>query len=550
MGIFNSTLTSGAGSSGSGALGSFKLKAGAAVAAEACVLIGMNGKGYQARTTDYAVVTNLTPGTEPVSTATGRIVAETSTGANANNTAGGIGWLFNRHAVLQGQGADGSIYVVTTASSNQQLVLRKFSPTGDVIKAISLHALAEQCTGQSMAFLSNGNIVVTWLKNSSGGVAFMVVTPDLVQVASNTAVGTAADSGLGFSYGWQLSRVVALDGGGFAFTYLAQPDQKLAIFTNAGVLVSNASVKTWTGVTNPVYAQIEKLSNGNLVIAAKSNYTTSAGFYYGIWTPAGAQVLAMTQLEATGQLFAPEIAVMNGYFCIARQDAGTVIRATVFNNAGAVQGAAFSGATGISAGHYIKLLSDGAQFLLLWQNSTGSLMQFTKIPVTGAAGAITTNITTSVSPYNGPLDAFVENGIVVVVTQNAAINKPCFFSVYVDTGVLTSVYGTVFGVTPTTCGNSQHVIPGGDFSFICLYDTASPSALNLFVSKYGNTSIAGASGAATPEGGYIYISSAAGVYSIAEMKGSSSKSFDHTSGSNIYGNKGAVLTNGLVLKGM
>lgn len=531
-----------------GSGGSIKLLAGATFQQMDGVQLGVDGKAYPIKTTDYSVVTNCTPGVALTSTATGRIVAETNIGLDINSGSQGSA-AFSRQALLQG-GRDNSIYVIGPYSSTSGIRLQRYSAIGALIKSVNIDTDANTCTNQSMAFLSNGNIVISWVTGSAGVVRFAVYTPELLQVIYNNNVGAAAAGVLGFGYGWQLSRVVALDGGGFAFTYLAPPDQKLAIFSNAGMLISNASIKTWTGTTNPVYAQIEKLSNGNLVIAARSSYTTAAGFFYGIWTSAGAQILAFTQLEATGTNAAAEISIIAGYFCIARQDTGSVLRATVFDNAGAVQGAAFSGANAVSGFHRVKLLNDGVQFLMLWQTSTGSLVQFTKLPITGSANASTTNVTPSTTTYNSTFDAFYENGFVVGLAQSqSAGTAPTLFSINVATGSLTDASTNTFGTVPITNGTSQRIISGGDFAFVTLYEVFSSSAINLFVGKWANSAIVGSALAATGADTLVSVGHA-DAYPINQLKGSQSKAFDHTSGANIYGNSGAILNYGLILNGM
>jgi hypothetical protein len=526
--------------------GKFQVRAGALLALNDGIQLGVDGKGYPIKTTDYSVVTNCTPGTPITSTATGQIVAETTLGGTAP-------LAIHRQAVALD--SDGSIFAVGTNSTTNGVKVYKYSPTGALLKSAVVDTTASLTNCVSIGILSNGNIVVAYIVGQDPAPAkFAILTPNLQPVVAATLIGNAAGSGLGFSYGWQLSNLVTLDNGGFAVCYQAAApvtSQMLSIYDNAGAAVYNAAVKTWTGVTNPVYTRIAKLSDGNIVIACRSMFTTSAGMWHGIFSPVGAPVLAMALINAGVVTNNAMISISVGanFYSLARYENGNVV-AYVYSNAGALQGAPFTAATTTPANsNQIKLLWDGTQFLFLWQNSNGSLMQFTKLPTAGA-GYTTYDITATTSQYNSYIDAFYENGIIVGVSQGVGAARPFVWSVYVETGTLVADAVNLFGSTPTTLGSTHAVIAGGDFSFICLYDYGSTAALNLFVGKYGNTSIIGAALAAAGVNTLVSVGQGTGAYAINQLRGSPSRSFDHTSGANIYGNKGAILRNGLVLRGM
>lgn len=466
----------------------------------------------------------------------------------------------HRQAVLQGP--DGAIYTLAANAVNGSnygcgTKISKFSAAGALIKSVVIETDATNpAYCPSLAFLSNGNIVAGYvIGTSSAPLKFTILTPDLVTVVALTTVGTSASSGLGFGWGWQASNFVALDGGGFAVCFQKDSpasSQMLAIYDNAGTQVFNASIQTWTGTTERVYTRIAKLSNGNIAIVSRSKFTTTVGLYHGIYSPTGTQVKAMTQVDAGNVTAAQmsEIATLPGFYAFTQFENGNV-KVYVFDNTGTLQGAAFSAAT--TNGFSLKLLTDGTQFLLLWANSNGSLMQLSKLPTTGS-GYITYNITANTTQYNNWHDAFYENGFLVGVSSpGSGAVKPFIWSVYVSTGVLVANDVNAFGSAPTTASNWMAIIPGGDFSFICLYDydlTNSTNKQNLLVGKYGNTAIIGSALAAAGVGTLVSVGQGAGAYAINTLKGTPSKVFDHTSGANIYGNKGAILKNGLVLRGM
>lgn len=532
------TLT-GAFGAGTISQGVFNLKAGANISQNDALELGPDGKAYPVQVTDYAAVANVNYGTPQTNAATGQIVAQTQVVA-AQTTA------YYRQAVLNG--ADGSIYTVTAnAPGPAGVLLSKYSAAG----ALLAQAIAEPTAAfvaQQAFFLNNGNICVFANSPGVGGTpSFWIYDPNLVQIKGMTSL---PETSIG-PYG----QAVALSGGGFAIVYQQNANpllSRLVAYDNAGnVVLAPVTIWTRTGTTGMQFHRMAQLSNGNLVIAVSSTNTVSSiGLYHGIVTTGGASVLAFTNLDPIGSGSAgliPEISVTADYYAVSRAN-GTNQLAWVFDNTGTLRGSGFSAPTTIGTGmNTTKLVTDGTQFWMIWPRSSDSKEVLTKLPTTGT-GYVTTALA-GTGFYNLAVDAFCENGLIAAVAlSSAAANPPLLWVINAMSGQLVSQSVTNIGSTSSTGGQYQRVIPGGDFSFICLYDYASTASTNLCVGKYANTAVMGVAQAFAAPNALVPCAGIAGGYAANYIKGSPSKTFDN-SATNIYGNKGALLNYGVVLKG-
>lgn len=518
----------------------FRLKAGTAITQNDLLELGPDGKCYPVQVTDYAAVNQVTYGTAQTNAATGQIVAQTQVVA-------GQTLAYSRQAVLQGD--DGSIFTFTNNSGANGLLLSKYSAAGALVSSVTVDATATAYTNQHILKLSNGNIAVAAFTGTA--LSYAVYDQNLNLVKAFTSVGEASSSAY-FS-------ACALSTGGFAVAYQQNTNQllsRLATFDNTGTAVlAPTTIWTRTGTTGTQYHRMAQLSNGNLAVAVSSTNTVSSiGLFHGVVTTAGVSVLAFTSLDTTSVSIIPELSVMTGYYAISRPNNGNQL-GFVFDNTGALQGAGFTaattaGATGGTTLNLTKLVNDGTAFYLIWPRSSDSKEVLTKLPVTGT-GYSTTIITTSgtLSNYNLYIDAFYENGFIVGVSVVNANYQPALWVARTDTGALVSTSVTFFGALPgTNAGQYQRVIPGGDFSFICLYDYASTAGTNLAVGKYANTAVMGVAQAAAAADALVPVAGVAGGYAANYVKGSASKAFDHLT-TNINGNKGTLMNYGTVLKG-
>lgn len=534
MGQVSGGLSSSAGI----AQGVFNMIAGATIAQNDLVQLGPNGKAYPVQCTDNAAVTNVSYGTQQNSTATGQIIGATQVEAVQSQAQ-------SRHALLQGD--DGSVFTFSRGSGSYQS-LSKYSAAGALLGNVQLDVGVSNnsYSNHHLFRLSNGNICVVAHDGTTSRVRFAIFTQSLVQVLALTSIpedAVAAD--VYFS-------ACALSGGGFAIVYRQNANSllsRLVTYDNAGtVSLIPTTIWTRTGTTGTQYHRMAQLSSGDLVIAVSSaNTVSSIGLFHGIVTTAGVSVKAFTNLDPASSAVIPELSVMTGYYAIGRHN-GLNNTAYVFGNTGLQQGAGFSGTNGNGADSAkSKLINDGTAFWLIWPRSSDSKEVLTKLPTAGI-GYVTTDITTSgTSNYNLTLDAFIENGMIFGISQVSGA-QPAFWVVSLATQQLFAASSTKISGAGGTPDGYIRAIPGGDFSFITLFGYSTTASTQFHVGKYANTAVMGVAQTGGAADGLTSIAGVAGGYAANYIKGSPSKSFDH-SAANIMGNKGAIMNYGAVLKG-
>ncbi len=517
---------------------SLKIQANEDIAAGDLVEIdAVAGKGSRVRVTDYAVVPTMIYGTAQTSTATGRIVAQTT-------VISGQTQAYSRQAVVQI--SDGSIFTLTNYSPSNGIKLNKYSPSGTLLGTVAVNTTSNSFYNHHLLLLSNGNLAC--LYQYTGPLTYAVYDQSLALVKTATNVSeNASTASFCFS-------AVALDGGGFAIVYQQEADlllTRLNTFDNTGTQVL-APTTIWarTGTAGAQRHRMGQLSDGNLAIVVTcTSGTGSVGLNHGIVTTGGASVLAFNNKDTVAVSSLPELSILPGYYCFSYAN-GTNQLAYVCNNAGTVQGAGFSAgpATGAS-NNKTRIVNDGTTFYLLWHRQSDTASMLTKLPTTGT-GDVSAMLSTT--PYNHFLDAFCENEAIVFATMaGSGAATPYLYVASISTMALVGTSGTAFGVAASaTNGQYQRLIPGGDSSFICLYDYATAAATHLCIGKYANTAIVGVANASASAGGLCDVSQNSGAYSCNPIMGSPSKAFDMSATTTLYGNKGTVLNNGVVLKGM
>lgn len=536
----NPSVGSSSGSSGI-SKGIFSLKAGASIANNDVLELGPDGKCYPAQCTDYAAIANCNYGTAQTNAATGQIVAQTQV------TNGQLYSTVMRYPLLTD--SDGNVYAVTANAGfgSTGLMLAKYSPLGALLGQVTIDTNSNVKNPKAF-FLSSGDIAVVGDFGQSGnGFKFAIYDKNLGVVCAPTNIAENP-------YNGSVTDAIPLSGGGFAIVYQPNASQlttRMVVYGNTGAVVTApVTIFTRTGTTASAYHAIAQQSDGNIAVAChSSNSTGSQGLFYGVVTTAGASVSAFANLNvSTSWNEQPAVVAMAGYVCVAKNIAAAMT-AYVFNNAGVQQGGTFSSATTVTDFGKMKLMAGGGAFWLIWPRNTDSKEVLTKLPTTGTNFS-TTDISTTTTQYAFRIDAFYENGFIVGVSQpGAGAIAPTMWVVSTTTMSLISKSGTTFGAAPaTTSGYWMTAIPGGDFSFICLYDYASSAATNFCVGKYANTAIMGVAQSASAADGLVNVGGIAGAYAANPLKGSPSKAFDH-SATNIYGNKGSLMNYGTVLKG-
>ena len=494
---------------------------------------GYYGKAYKVRVSNFAAIGNVDYGTAETSSATGRIVAQTSVVASQSVA-------YARQAVTID--SSGNIFTLTDAAASAGLRLSKFAPSGALLGYVDIVTVGQRYN-HHILLLSNGNIACVWWITSS--LEYAVYDANLVNVSALANIATVPSA---------YFAACALSGGGFAVLYQQNTSPLLSCirtYDNSGVsTLAETTVWTRTGTTGTQYHRMLQLSSGNLAIAVSSNNTApSTGLYYGVITTAGVSVKSFTSLDATGSMtWYPNIAVMTGYFAVGMAN-GTNQKAYIFDNSGTQQGSAFSAATtaGVDSNR-TKIVSDGTAFWLIWQRNTDSKCCTTKLPTSGT-GYTTVVTTTSTTQYGFYLDAFYENGLICAISTTSANTAPTFWVISTATGGLIDPAGTTFGVAPGTNGGSYpRVIAGGDRSFIALYDYATTAGTLLCIGKYAKTAVIGVVQATAAASSTVRMYSQAGAYEINAVNGAVA-GFDHTTNS-LTGNKGAILPLGVTLRGI
>jgi len=477
------------------------------------VLAGTPAQLYSANVTDYVTV------------AAAGSAAVASTTYSANGTANGGTVHRNMLAVNP---VDGSFLIADTYQATTAGVTAwKYGQTGTLVGSVVLDSTATSLTSIQIVPLSNGNYAVLWAQ-ASAAMYFAIIDQNLnVVVAKTQIIATVGANPLPSPF------LLPLSGGGFAVTYTiagAPGGLYLVIYTNAGAVVAGpvsipgvASQNSGNG--NGIATRLAQLSNGNIAIAILDSNTKIMA--YALYSIVGVPVIAYTALTGatSAQSWAiPEISVLPGFFCISvGNGTPSTVSAYVMNNAGQLQGAAFTLAGGNQQG---RLINDGTNFWLLYNTGTASFS--VKMPVTG------TNFVSSSLGAATFVDAFYERGMIVLTNGTNAY----VFSVAAS-GVLTLLSTAAFVV-------SSMVKAGiGDFCAICMAGGKFSITKYLSASIVGLASVAVAAGNA---GQLVSFNPGPGSYLANPLAGSPTKAFDH-SGATYIGNKGTLFSNAATLKG-
>lgn len=484
---------------------------GNAIAANDLLELAANGLLYPVQVSDFAAVANQ--GTA--------VVAQTA--VSAFSTSGN-----NSNAVLAA--SDGSVYAaVANATVNDGIKLAKYLSNGSLFGSVVLDATTTTVSNSPVVIqLANGNIAVLWANTTGTFLNFAIVDQFLNVIVAKTAIDSL-DAGLTFS-------ASALTGGGFAVAY-SKTNPFLAVYTNAGgVTLAGAALNNAAafGIATPGLA-IAQLSNGNLAIGIAT--TTAAKLLgYAITTAAGANVVGCTILNAGGAAAGTSVQVsaLTGFFAIANAR-GASSNAYVLNNAGVLQGGAYTDAVNVSANGG-QLVNDGAQFWFLYGTATATLMMIASLPVAGA-NFIASNVAVAAQ---AAFVAFYDRGYVVMYNAGST----GFF--YVIPALTGGNIGAVVSLAGPATVSNPGIRPGGDATAV-LINNASVS-----VYKYANTAIVGVSQqilAAGNSGTALLFSMGPGAYPTNAIAGTVGKAFDHTA-TNIVANKGVMLSNSAALKGI
>jgi hypothetical protein len=551
-----------AGAGGAGAADYISATAGGTIAQGQVVAMRSDGQVLAAARTDYAAQANLgAVGSFPVTYDTT-----------------GVSQGIDRLPLLGD--STGDFYVVGPNSGADGLVVYKYSPLGVLLWSAVVNSASSACYQPKLLFLSNGNLLVAYIVGSApGSVRFAILTTSLSVVLAETTVASAEFPNNGGNF---LS-VVALTAGGFALCYQSNAstlDIELGIYSNSGTAtfgpatISNNSPTP--GIQAPAPVAMAQLTNGNLLIAynalnsatGAASSTSNAIVGYGIWSTSGTQVLAFSASApsgfptgaATGNYYRAEISVLgSGYAAVMFADNASCPFILVLNNAGAIQGSAYVGtaASGVGNSPNCKLLNDGTQFYFLFTPASPDT-EAGIITIT-SGGAATLNqqipallaVTWGGSPPVDAIDAYIENGLMIGVfyrsgSGGSGAAAEFFVIQLADFSTLTPVTAL-----PTGQGYGYpSIISAGDNCFALVMEDSATPAMSLSVVKYCDTCILGVANSSATRGGQVQIVVDPESYNTLLLVGTPVVKFDHTSGSTLPGNKGVLLSYGLVLVGM
>jgi len=485
-----------------------------AINANDLLLLNAAGKLYPVAVSDYAASANIAT----------TLIASTAVSSFVLNN-------YSRKEIFASP-IDGGLYLsfpVTT--SNCGIGVAKYNSAGTLVKSLTIDSTAScSLQGSAVQQLSNGNILVSWCfqGGANAGTWFAIYDQLLTQVVAPTKIGTNAvyhDS-------------LPLSGGGFAIAFQAAGGMQIGIYSNTGAVVS-ALANVTSSPTSGSAPRLAQLSNGNVAIAICSTVAGNA-LGHAIVTAAGAGVLNYTVLNAAtiASTAWPEIAAAaTGFYACAIAD-GTNTKGYVLNNAGAVQGAAFSVAnTNVesSTNKYIRMLTDGSAFWLVNTGSGGNIVVY--MPTTG------TNYISNASAGMTNGDAFIDRGNLVLFPGGGSV-----------TPYLMNSNGTISALTTSTgLSLTPYCIarPAGDFT-ILLCSGSQAGGMSFGLTKYQNAAIVGVSQgtvAAGNPGTTVPFSMGPGGYPCNAVGGTLGKAFDHTA-TNIVANKGTILNTSVSLKGI
>lgn len=498
-----------------------------AIAANDAVVVDAADLAFSAQVTDYAAVS-------PV----GQIVAQTAVG-----TGGRTQGLNQRQGVLV-EPVRGDIYIVFPDGSQgtgDGLRISRYSSAGALLNSVVIdNTTVAALADAQIILLSNNSVLVVARDGGISSLRYIIFDAYLNVVKVLTTI-EASEANFA---------ACALSGGGFAVNYLKQSTatQRIAIYTNTGgTTLAPTTWQTWTGTSGAILPNIGQLSNGNILLSCSSAYTTTGGLYFAIYNTAGAQQVAPTQASSTtpsgGPSMPPPMSILTGFFAIGYKTNATANKVLVYSNAGSVQGAATTQTTTASANFTFDVINDGTQFYLVWSDSSGFF--YLTIQTSGTASSATTITTTSAS-NTAPFCVFYERGRLVFGIIPAGTGQQRIAVFNPSTNVL-EMDATNFGVSPTTNTSIIRILPGGDFSFIAglAYDTS----VAFYIGKYSPSAIVGATAFGGAASGTVLVKVPAGGSMTNKLKGSTSKTFDH-SAATPHGNKGTISLNGLNVSGM
>jgi hypothetical protein len=439
--------------------------------------------------------------------------------------------------------SDSHVYAFKSTGAVATIV--KLDKKGNIIASVDVSSGATGVAGGRLVELSNGSIAATWIEGNPRYLFFAIISPhdttkkgilDIVKAKLSTYyISSIVQYGL-----------AAIPTGGCVITGADYNNASvyMTIFDNVGAVLKDKVVWGTTATSDPAGTTVAVLSNGNIAMI-RSGGTANVNTKIAIYNQAGAPVLAEIQLTTTcsaDQFF--KFIIGSGFFALA---IGNSLR--IYNNAGALQGAAITNLGGPSY-QPLACLWDGTSFQCFYASATDKAVYRATISTLGVL--VTTKWICSWTADNAgtgySIDAKATTTgdiAILVVSQIASPGVTHGVVIDVDCNMLTA-FQSVFTVT-----DAQSLRPTIIFSdkFSLLVSWTYPSVLGLVSMKMINTALLGVAASSAAEGELAAVYVASGTYPINTVQGDSPKTVDHST-ANITGNKGLILTNAAILRGM
>lgn len=444
-------------------------KAGALAISQNDLLITNGSQLFSANVSDYAAIGTLGAAIVP---------ATSPTAYNFYTEQG-----FNGKEVWVNPVDASFIVAAPYLASGYGIELFKYNSAGTLVGSLVIDSTGSAPAIPQIVQLSNGNLAVVWtFAPGSAVLNFVVLDTNLSVVVAKTSISTSVN----MAY----FDTIALSGGGFAVSFSTSSGVSLAIYSNTGSVTYAAATIT-SGATTLLSSRMTQLSNGNIAVGVASGSQSAYGLGFAIRSSVGVSVVAYTVLYSsaiTAETWLSIASVPGGYFCLAISvNSPAVTNAYVLNNAGTVQGSAYSGANG---GLPLGLTTDGTNFYLAYVGSPTS--NIVLLPTTGTNYVTSTfqpsgnyygfsQMTSAAMLFDGRGNLLMQCGVYNYVFQfNAAGNA-------LQQGPATQAFtGYVLG--PATLKNV------GDFAaLIVMGQVGSTSAVTFAVQKYAGTSVVGVS---------------------------------------------------------
>jgi hypothetical protein len=420
--------------------------------------------------------------------------------------------------------------------------------------ATSISQAATSTQGSGVITMASTSGIVVGQSVAGPGVP---VGATVGSIVANTSITLASSAVCSASAG---AGTFVFSGFAVVFQSSAGTQIQLATYNNAGGSITAATnIQTLASTVAQEYLRIGQLSSGNLVVGFRGAMTAggTAGTGFVVVSTAGANQAGPTNVDSTATAGLLELNIMAGFFAFAEGN-GTNLKAAIYSNAGAIQGAAYSVADTLNSVSQpqVKLTSDGIQFWLTYIGSAAAGVNVVQLPTTGTGYQAVTGLSSASITSSFGIDAAIINGLLTVFAASSGTGGQYWLTVglpdasqgislpYLRTGA------TAFGSAAGTTGSSwPRIVSGGDWTAIFCYDQQSTAATFLGIQKVEASAIEGVNQTAMAVGNNgtpITVNGGPGEYLINAVLGTQGQTFNH-SGFTPGGAVGVLFANGISL---